>query len=314
MASFRNISTVIGLSLLMTSSSFAIAGFGLHWGNDLTLNMEDTEKEWLAFDGLSIDTASLGLGALPSGITSITGANLPVYLSRTDWMRTNFNIGGKIYVDIIPFIDAVEVSANFGLWQYEGSISYPKSMSLKSGVNASSITNPEDLFTVDYETVPLTLKANDMAFMGLEGTPYAKLGFDMTIRKYLFKFPPVVNILRIYGGGGMSINFATPVLSRSIIESALGKTLEDAFSLKNMDTELFNNQEVTKKILEEILSKMMTPHTGCHLDVGAMIKLPVVPIGFYVDGRFMIPFDKMDETVDLGGFGIVFNTGVSLSF
>ena len=45
-----------------------------------------------------------------------------------------------------------------------------------------------------------------------------------------------------------------------------------------------------------------------------MIKIPVIPLGFYVDGRFLIPFDNMDPNVDLGGFGIVLNSGVSLSF
>jgi len=314
MACFRNLHKIIGLAFLITSSSFAIAGFGLHWGNDLTLSMKDKEKEWLAFDALSLDTAGLNLGSLPSGITSITGKNLPIYLSRTDWKRTNFNIGGKIYIDIIPFIDAIELSSNFGLWQYQGSISYPDSLAVRSNIEPSSIANPEDLFTVRYKTIPLTLKEYDMGFLGLEETPYMKLGFDLTVRKYLFKFPPVVNVLSIYGGGGMSLNFATPIINRKIIESALGKTLEDAFSLQNLDANVFSNQDLMKEVLKQILSEMMTPHAGCHIDLGAMVKLPVVPIGFYVDGKFMIPFDKMDENVDLGGYGIVLNTGVSFSF
>lgn len=314
MKCFKACAAALLITCALTTTSFAIAGFGLHWGNDLTLQMEDVDKEWLSFGELSIDTSGLDLGGLPSGMSGISGKDLPIYLTRTDWQRTNFNVGGKVYIDIIPMLDALELSANFGLWQYEGSISYPTSVALKSGVNYANVKSPEDLYTVSYKTEKLTLDAYDMGFFGITGTPYMKLGFDLTVRKYLFKFPPVVNVLRIYGGGGMSLNFATPVLHRSIIEDALGTTLEDAFSLDQLDADLFSNEEMMKKVLEEILGNMMTPHMGCHLDLGAMIKIPVIPIGIYVDGKFMLPFDKMDENVDLGGMGLVVNTGVSLSF
>jgi hypothetical protein len=59
---------------------------------------------------------------------------------------------------------------------------------------------------------------------------------------------------------------------------------------------------------------MMTPHWGCHIDLGVMLKLPVIPLGFYVDGKFMIPFGKMDKNVDIGGLGLLVNSGVSLNF
>ena len=140
------------------------------------------------------------------------------------------------------------------------------------------------------------------------------LAFDLTIRKYIFQVPKMLKVLRLYGGGGLSLNFATPVLHRAIIEEALGTTLEQAFTLEGLDADLFSNDEMMKKIIKEILSSLMTPHFGLHLDLGVMIKIPVIPLGFYVDGRFLIPFDNMDPNVDLGGFGIVLNSGVSLSF
>ena len=74
------------------------------------------------------------------------------------------------------------------------------------------------------------------------------------------------------------------------------------------------NKEVAKKIIKEITSNLMTPHWGCHLDLGVMVKLPVIPVGIYVDGKLMIPFDNMDKNVDLGGAGFLLNTGISLSF
>lgn len=301
-------------TFLIVNSSFGIAGIGTHWGNDFSLKMKDEPREQLSFEKLSIDTSGLSLGTLPSGLTEIKGKDLPIFLSRTEWQRSYVNGGLKIFVDIIPFLDAVELSTNFGLWQYEGKIRYPKSMTLKSGVNYANVKDPEDLFVVQYDSVVLTLERYGMGFGGLRKTPYMKLQFDLTIRKNIVKFPPVLDIIRIYGGGGFTLNFATPVLHKSIIEEALGQSLEDAFTLSEMGTNLFMNDKMMKKILEKIMGSLMTPHPGCHLDVGAMIKLPIIPIGVYADGKFLIPFDKMDPNVNLGGLGFLLNTGVSFSF
>ncbi len=304
------------LTCALTASSFGTVGIGIHWGNDFALNMKDVEKEWLSFKDLTIDTAGLGLGAaLPAGMAEISGKDLPIYISRTDWDRTLINGGLKFYVDIIPVLDAIELSTNFGLWQYQGSIVYPTGLTMKNNVNYATVENPEDLFTIEKDTMNLTMEEfGDLKFGGLTGTPYMKLQFDLTVRKYIFQFPPAVKLLRLYGGAGMSLNFATPVLHRAIIEKALGTTLEDAFTLSALGADLFNNEEMMKKILEEILGSMMTPHFGCHIDLGVMVKIPVIPLGFYVDGKFLIPFDKMDPNVNLGGFGILLNSGISLTF
>ena len=80
------------LTLAVTSSSFGVAGVGLHWGNDFTLRMEDTEKEWLSFDSLNIGTAGIS-GTLPSELTTaISGKDLPIFISRTDWKRSTVTV------------------------------------------------------------------------------------------------------------------------------------------------------------------------------------------------------------------------------
>jgi hypothetical protein len=306
---------ITGLLLtgLLISSSFGIAGIGFHWGKDLTLQMEDKEQEWLSFEDLIIDDNGI-TGTLPPEITSITGTDLPIFLSRTDWESTSLNLGGKIFIDVIPFLNCIELSANYGLWQYNGSIAYPTSMSIRDNVSYSSVSNPEDLFDVVYDTVPLTLKEiSGVDVGGLTGTPYMKLQFDLTVRKYLLKLPPVVNILKIYGGGGLSLHFATPILHKTIIEDALGSTLDDSFSLDALNDDLFSNDELMKNILQEIVDRMMTPHMGMHFDLGASVKVPIIPLGAYIDGKFMIPFGQMDENVDIGGFGLLLNFGLSLS-
>lgn len=300
MSYFRSGISALLLTVALTTSSFALAGIGFHWGNDFTLNMKETKQEWLDIEDLSLDTTSLGLGALPSGLTALTGKQLPIYLSRTDWERSLLNGGVKAYIDFIPFLDAIEVSTNFGLWQYNGSVVYPKSLTLNS-INYTAATTPDELFAATYDTIAINYKK-----WGLDKTPYMKLQLDLTVRKFILKLPPVVNILNLYGGGGFSINFATPILSKSLVEKVIAKKLANPRTLTALGTDLFSNDD----IVTEIRTQLVTPHYGCHIDAGVMMKIPLIPIGLYVDGKFLIPFDSMDN---LGGYGLLVNSGISLS-
>jgi hypothetical protein len=75
---------------------------------------------------------------------------------------------------------------------------------------------------------------------------------------------------------------------------------------------VISNPVDMKKVLEKIISDLMTPHMGMHLDVGVMLKLPVVPVGFYVDGKYMIMFGELDKNVKLGGNGLLLNGGITV--
>ena len=303
------------LTCALVSSSFAIAGVGIYWGNDYSLQMKDAKKEWLKFDDLKIGPTGI-IGTLPTQLASgITGKDLPIYLTRTDWKRTLINGGLKVYVDVIPLLDAVELSTNFGLWEYDGSITYPKALTVRQGVTYKPGMSPDSLFQPVYETIPLTLENYGAGFGTLRKTPFMKLQFDFTVRKYILQFPPVLKTLKIYGGGGFSLNFANPVLNKTLVAEAMaesGESLKDASSLN--DLTLFSQDKIIQAVVEKILANLMTPHPGLHIDLGVGVKFPVIPLGVYVDGKFLIPFDKMDPNVDLGGLGILLNSGICLSF
>jgi hypothetical protein len=299
--------------LLCASVSHAIIGAGIHWGNDLTLVMDDKIGEQLAFEKFQINISSIA-GTPPSELTTVSGKDLPLYVDRSDWQRTMFNLGGKVFIDIIPVLDAIELSANYGLWEYDGQVRYPSTLRFKNNVTAAAIGHPEQLFEVGYTTLPVTLKEFDMEFLGLSKTPYMKLNFDLTVRKYILRIPPVLHTLRIHAGAGTSLHFATPILSKGLIEDALGTALIGSKNVSSLSTDLFDsNNEISEKIIREIMDNMMTPHWGCHLDLGVMLKIPVMPLGFYIDGKFMIPFGDMDKAADLGGFGLLINSGICLT-
>jgi hypothetical protein len=301
--------------LMGVQTAFAIAGFGVHWGLDLSLSMEDMEREQTSFEDLKIPLTEVGTVNLPPSSWTdpeIGGDMLPIFISRTGWERTWLNLGAKFYIDIIPVINAVELSFNLGAWQYLGKIIYPTGLEYKATV-PTTITSPDELFQATYDTTFLTIDSlGGKGLLGLHLTPYAKMQFDATVRKNIFAFPPVVNIIKFYAGGGPSLHFATPVLSTGLIEDALGTQLSGSKGLTELGNPLFGSNEVMKAVTEEIIKNMFTPHFGMHLVAGVSVKPPIFPIGLYADGKLMIPFGKMDKHVDIGGLGLLLNVGLTM--
>jgi membrane-bound metal-dependent hydrolase YbcI (DUF457 family) len=295
--------------------AFSIIGVGVHYGLDMTMSMDNKVMEQTSFSNLNFSLSGIpGLPSTFSPSTVLTSTDIPVYINRKNWENTGINLGGKLYIDVIPFIDAIEVSANFGVWQYEGSVLYPKSIAVRSSVPARA-SKFGDFVNITYDTLDLTLKNlwSSKFFWGVDKTPYAKLHCDATVRKYLLQIPPILKTVKFYGGLGMSIDFATPMLSSKLIEEALGSDLDKKLTLSQMP-QIFDNQEIMKKILIKIISDLMTPHYGCHVALGAMIKIPMIPLGFYVDGKYIIRFDDLDKYVNVGGSGFLVNFGAALAF
>jgi len=274
MKMLRTAAAALLLTVSVVSTSYAIAGIGAHWGFDLSMSMENSGEQ-----------INLNLPENPT--------NASLTFSRENWDRSVINFGGKAYIDIIPIIDAIEISCNFGLWNYDGALNFKS--------DAGNIA------------IPLGLKDVGLNYMGLDKTPYMKLHLDATIRKNLFKFPPVLNIIKLNAGAGASAHFATPVLNGKMIEDIATKNNFDLSALVEPNSDASKNfaKAVVQKIIDESLSE---PVFGMHLLLGTQIKLPIIPVGIYVDGKFMIPFSKFDEHADLKGMGFLVNTGISLSF
>jgi hypothetical protein len=300
---------------ILNFSSYALVGIGAQYGIlDFTLSMKDATGEKAVFENLKLNVSSI-TGTNPGfPDPQISGSDIPIKIDRTKWQRSVLNFGGKAYVDIIPFLDCIEIAAHFGLWEYEGKIIYPKSMSFNNQPYQQG-TPFINYVNVEYDTTTLTLKDLSMNnFMILSKTPYTKLDASISVRKYLFQFPPVVKILKLYAGAGFNINFATPMLSAKLIEDALGARLNTSYDINQFEPNLFGNIDIMADVCKEILAQMFTPHYACHILAGAMVKIPIIPLGVYVDGKFLIPFDKMDKYVDLGGYGFLLNAGIALAF
>jgi len=287
-AAFALIFTVCAVS-----SSYAIVGAGFHWGFDFSMDMKDNGMDAV----YSVKDLPF---SLPAEIN--IDADIPfLYISRENWKRSVINFGGKAYIDIIPVIEAIELSCNFGLWQYDGMLNY---LDIKNYDPA----NPK------YESVPLGLDDIDgLKYFSLGGTPYAKFHLDLSIRKKLFALPG--DVMKFNAGAGASAHFATPLLSSNLITDVL--SAGDIESLASGDISEKKLNDLSKAIIEKIIDGLAKPAFGMHILLGTQFKLPVLPLGLYVDGKFMIPFTKFEDSdagEDLKGMGFLINTGISLSF
>jgi hypothetical protein len=321
MSRFR---TVAAASLIMcmgyAGSAFAIFGIGAHYSLDFSVKM-DAANEQLRFDNLLLSTE--GFGASMPGTwldQTISPDNIPIYFDRGEMTRTPFGLGMKIYVDIIPFIDCIEIGGGFTAFQYDGSIRYPKSISVGNpAITAppdsliSLATNPANLITIEYDTLSTNLEDFDGAppIPGITKTPYAKLDMGLTIRKYI-PIPVIDKVLKPYGGLGFDVMFATPVPSSKLVNDALGDKLTGPMSVTDIMGVM--QEDAANLVVEKLLSELMTPHFGMNIVVGLMVKPPVVPIGLYIDGKFLIPFGELDEGAGVTGMGFKLNAGLCLHF
>jgi len=293
------------LSLATAMQAFALVGIGVHYGMDYTLSMKNTAGlgDRVTFDNLNLD---LGQGAG----SVLAGDSIPAFVSRSDF-KSKFAVGGKVYIDVIPFIDALELSGDFGLWEYKGVINYPSSLKPASSLNTSNFA---DTGNFNYTQEELTLQNFGLGYMGLKNTPYAKLQLDLTVRKYIVRFPSLLKILNLYGGAGVSGIFATPVLSNKLVQDVINESAQGTKSINSLGTDVLGNSSIMQGVVKKIISGLTQPTFGMHLDLGLMVKIPVIPIGVYIDGKYIIPFSKLDPSVDIGGMGFVLNTGIALAF
>jgi hypothetical protein len=302
----------------LTGQAYAIFGIGAHYSLDFSVKMPDAMDEALVFDQLSLsgDGFTGTGGSTPTDwVSQVFGPNdIPVMFDRYDFGRTPFSLGAKVYVDIIPFIDVIELGGGFAAWEYQGFIRYP------SQIDVPDVPTDPSLLTmiqnqdvsVTYDTMDLTLEGNDITFPGITGTPFIKLDMGLTIRKYI-PIPAIEHFLSTYGGAGFDVHFSTPVPSAGLLEDAIGDVLNDTMTVLELQSTL-GDPSNQQKVTEEIISRLMTPHFGMNIVVGFMVKPPVIPLGLYVDGKFMIPFGPFDEDAEVTGLGFKLNTGLVLHF
>lgn len=276
----------IMLVMLLAAQSFALIGVGFHWGFDFTTEMEKNEQD-------NVFTVGDALDSIPDELNGIINeSDAFMYLSRMNFESTPINFGGKIFLDPKLLPVEFEVSVNMAVWQYDGVVNYVDP--------AASVAND----TVTYAKEEITIdKIGGVNYLGVEKTPYGKFQLDGSLKR-TFRRGKIIQPSVV---GGVSAHFATPVLSSQLVSDAL--ELGEDLSGVNWE-ELLTNPGNMKKILEEITDGAKKPKVGMHLGVGLKVKPPVVPLAVYVDGKYMILFNDIEDNVGISTKGILLNVGL----
>ncbi len=171
-------------------------------------------------------------------------------------------LGGQIYVDALPVID-IEVGFDIAAAVYN--------VFAWRQITVNNATQTDTLYN--------------------EKLPFARVGIYPTIKINLIKLPPIIHVVRVYAGAGLSFHLVTPVASPNLI-------------LDN-----FTTDQPKTLTVEEIVKK--NTKTGGHLLAGVKIKPPLVPIALNVEAKFSIipegTYDEPSKFLSLGG-------GLSLNF
>lgn len=295
-----------------------------------TAESDETMKAALeSLDSLLATIPNSPVGNVNELINEITGnsnleAKLPFYLSRSDWTRSMVNIGGKVWVDLkrLKLINALEASFNFGVWEYKGSINYPGSV--KSDIGQSDVES--FLETGDYnklfnmEQADITLESVGLDYLkmfGVSQTPVMKFHLDLTVKKNLVAKPEASKRFKLYLGVGPSLHLATPILTPEFINDIVNESLEGAANTISAGEVLFDGEGLQKKILDKLIEEAKNPTFGANIVLGTSLKLPVIPVAFFADMKYMLYFGDLDDNVDIKAPGyrsFLFNLGAAVSF
>lgn len=314
-------------------------GIGIHYNIDLSVTMDDQLNDPLRFDAGSsfdpsvflfsgADSLKQAFGAdsayfdtLMSGVMNPNSAAygaLPVTFSRSNLKASPINFGGKVYLNIKPVVNAgLEGSFNIGFWQYDAVMKYP--VAVKSDLSTAdaqaflSSGNYGNLMQMD--SISLDPKTVGLTVPGfIKGMQYTKINVDLTLKKFL-KYP-ADKVLRLYLGAGGGVHMGTPLMTPELVNEMLASTLSSAgTTIGGFQTALTpaQAQAVGKQIVDKLLKDGKKPVFGPHIAVGAHVKLPVVPIGIYLDGKYTFIVGDLDKNAkDLKGNGLRFNAGLSL--
>lgn len=188
--------------------------------------------------------------------------------------------GMKLWIDALPFID-LEAGSNIQLGYYDLNI-----------VSASDPSHP----------VPVKF---DLGVPFVQGKPaFARIVSDVTVLYPFLKFPPVISIVKLYAGAGITHVLATEVLNTDFATTAVANA-------KTKGTSVTTADDVSKVLVGAIKDEGLKSGIGFHLELGAKAKVPVIPIAVYADAKYHF-LNSMPKAVDSNS--LTYELGAALAF
>ncbi|MFH1761407.1 MAG: hypothetical protein ABIA63_09950 [bacterium] len=295
---FTVLITIITI-LFGTSNVYSILGIGFHGGKDFSTKVDGLENKVMDINLAGINVPALGdvSGAINTALDSASAYGTGPEFSRTDFNNL-INFGPKLFIDAIPVID-LEICANISVKNYNFRALYPN---LQDPVFSPKLSDTAFIADLNAGNEKIPMQNFDTTLFG-----YLRVASDVTVRYTFLKFPPVVNILKIYAGAGPSFVAATPIVDEQLFGDALNSALgiENGLGLTPVEFADVLQEKLTKEA-EKISFK-----TAGHIMFGLQIKPPVLPLAVYGDGKYYFGMPKQAGTQ---GSVFLFNAGIALAF
>jgi hypothetical protein len=236
-------------ALSMAQSAHALVGLGFSYGHNTA----------------SVSAASGALSTVPGFFKSVAdtlGYTTPsVTLDRAKVSGLQ-QLGAKAWLDLPLVPVEFEAGANVAWGSYKSNL-------VLRGVN------PGDSLPVD---VGLNTPVPVPGIKDGE-TPYVQTALDLSARYVFLKLPPLSPLkpFKMYVGGGMTWFYTSKVISE--------KDVKEIFA--NAPTSVSSNPVQAQAALAKQLSNnFYESKVGGHLLLGAQLKVPVIPIAFFADGKW----------------------------
>jgi hypothetical protein len=232
--------------------------------------------QWAPAPGLEVKASK--------GVVAQSGANaISIDQKSVSGLQ---GIGVKLWVDAIPFVD-IEAASNVQFGYYDLNIISP---------NGSGGTT----------TTPVKL---DLKVPLVDAKPaFARIVSDVSVLYPFLKLPPVVNIVKLYAGAGITHVLATEVLNSGFAKKAVDKAVAKA---GGDQTKADSPDEVANIITKSIIDEGLKSGIGFHITAGAKAKIPIIPIAVFADVKYHF-LNTMPDAVDANS--MTFELGGALAF
>jgi hypothetical protein len=161
----------------------------------------------------------------------------------------------------------------------------PVEFELAENVGFGSYTS-NVVFTdgTDSKVIPLDIKSPIPGLGSKSGsTPYFSSLTDLTLRYPVLEFPPLSPIkpLKIWVGAGGTYAIASHVVDKTDLKDVF--SAPGSFDMNNPST-----------AADTYKSKLTTSTFGGHLAAGVQLKIPVLPIALFIDGKWYLHVGTSD--------------------
>jgi hypothetical protein len=186
--------------------------------------------------------------------------------------------GLKIWIDALPFVD-VEAGTNIQYGFYDVTIVGPGAA----------------------DRTPLEF---DLGVPTVDKPAFARIMNDVSVLYPFLKLPPVVSLVKLYAGAGITHVLATEVLNAGFAKKAIDKAKASGENPTTAD-------ELSEIVVDAIKDEGLTSGFGFHLMAGAKAKPPIIPVAVFANIKYHI-LSTMPSSVD--GNSVTLELGGALAF